>query len=337
MNILIEERLEPPKLNTSLLTGLAAMLWPEVAGDPDGAEEDLTAGTPPGVLPNAIALQRARAGNAASAVSAGAAAECGDTKPTVATPAVPKVTMPSFKLDLSAVRALPPPVLDTSPSDDEDDRTQDGRTDDGGLAPKEGELAPKEGEGGVSSLAGVEHAVGGDLCDGDPLESPRCANDSRPLTVRGPPTHKHELLFAVGPETLGDGHCRFCWRPGGGMVAAASIVGAQLVVHLFGRHGRLLARHAFKSSAHATWIEWDASGSTLGLLQSGVGIWLWETAADGSVGSFGSPVALASQLTQGATFCKWSRKHPPYPPVPPSTIIYSMVYHHMYSPSVLPH
>ena len=135
-------------MNDSLLAGLAAMLWPEVAGDTDGAEEDLTAATPPGVLPNAIALQRARAGNAASAVSAGAAAECGETKPTVATPAVPKVTMPSFKLDLSAVRALPPPVLDTSPSDDEDDRTQDGRTDDGGLA-------PKEGEEGLSSIAGL--------------------------------------------------------------------------------------------------------------------------------------------------------------------------------------
>lgn len=170
----------------------------------------------------------------------------------------------SFKLDFSPLRAPKPLDCKLSQSD------------------------VKEGE----------HDLGGTQ-----IMSPR-ANSERAITIRGAPKHRHELLFKVGPDMLGSSSFKFCWKPGGDIIATASMLRGELLLHLFGRDGTIKSKYNLGPGA-VTWMEWDCTGAVLGLMQTGVGIFLWDLPPEGQ--PFGAPIALANQITVNATFCKWSK------------------------------
>ena len=57
------------------------------------------------------------------------------------------------------------------------------------------------------------------------------------------------------------------------------------------------------------WLDWDCRGSSLALMQEGVGIYLWDVPAEGSSGAAPSqPLRLAPSITCATSFCMWSRK-----------------------------
>lgn len=143
-----------------------------------------------------------------------------------------------------------------------------------------------------------EHDLGGAQ-----VMSPR-ANSERAITIRGAPKHRHALLFKLGPDVLGSSAFKFAWRPGGAFISTASMLRGDLILHLFSRNGSVQSQYNLGPGA-VTWMEWDCSGSVLGLMQDGVGIFLWDMPPEGK--PFEPPIALATQITVNATFCKWSK------------------------------
>ena len=60
-----------------------------------------------------------------------------------------------------------------------------------------------------------------------------------------------------------------------------------------------------------TWLDWDCEGSSLAIMQEGVGIYLWDVAKEGPAGAGGKPtqpLRLAPSITNATSFCMWSRK-----------------------------
>jgi len=155
------------------------------------------------------------------------------------------------------------------------------------------------------SVAQGEHDLGG-AKGGDvkTMVTPRATTDVA-ITVRGAPKHRHEQLFKVGPEHLGAGKFKFAWRPGGDMIATASSKSGVLVLHLFRRDGSIYNQHTLTKGA-CLWMEWECKGGSLGILQEGVGIVLWDMPAPGSA-ELTAPISLCPSITIRSTFCKWSK------------------------------
>jgi len=139
------------------------------------------------------------------------------------------------------------------------------------------------------------------------LTTPRAANDVA-LTVRGQPKHKQKMLFKVGPDRLGEGRFKFAWRPKGQMIATASTKSGNLIVHLFRRDGSLYNSHTL-GSGKCLWLEWECKGASLGILQEGAGIFLWDVPMTESE-ALNVPMSLAPSITTSSSFCKWSKVAP---------------------------
>ena len=75
----------------------------------------------------------------------------------------------------------------------------------------------------------------------------------------------------------------------------------------FRRDGTIANTHTL-GSGRCTWLEWDSMGQTLGLMQEGAGIFLWElpTGPD----ALTQPMSLAPAITANASFCRWSKVAP---------------------------
>lgn len=144
----------------------------------------------------------------------------------------------------------------------------------------------------------------GDGKEAQTLTTPRAANDVA-ITVRGEPKHRQRTLFKVGPDKLGSTRFKFAWRPGGQMIATASTKNNALVLHLFRRDGSVYNQHVL-GPGKCTWLEWDCKGQSLGLLQEGAGIFLWDLPPTGSE-EFTVPMSLCPSITQDASFCRWSK------------------------------
>ena len=154
-----------------------------------------------------------------------------------------------------------------------------------------------------SAPAEGEHKLG-DASSGATLTTPRASSDVA-LTVRGEAKHKQKRLFKMGPERLGEGKIKFAWRPGGKMIATASSKNGSLVIHLFRRDGSLYNSHTL-GSGKCIWLEWEWKGTSLGVLQEGAGIFLWDVPMADSE-PLNVPMSLAPSITTNASFCKWSK------------------------------
>ena len=154
-----------------------------------------------------------------------------------------------------------------------------------------------------ASAAGVEgeHKVGESA---QTMMTPRAAQ-AVAVTVRGAPKHRQRPLFKIGPAILGPKRVRFSWRPGGDMIATASVKDGLLVLNLFRRDGTLYNTHQL-GEGPCEWIEWDCKGEVLGILQAGVGIYLWDVPPRGSE-EMTTPMSLCQSITNSTSFCKWSR------------------------------
>jgi len=144
----------------------------------------------------------------------------------------------------------------------------------------------------------------GDGTEANTLTTPRAQQDVA-ITVRGEPKHRQKMLFQVGPDKLGAGRFKFAWRPGGEMIATASSKGNQLVLHLFRRDGSIYNQSVL-GPGKCLWLEWECKGQSLGLLQEGSGIYLWDMPAAGS-DEFTVPMSLCPSITQHSSFCRWSK------------------------------
>ena len=147
---------------------------------------------------------------------------------------------------------------------------------------------------------------------GQTLTTPRASTEAA-LTVRGQPKHKQRELFKLSPATLGEGKIKFAWRPnaesGSVAIATASIKGGNLVVHLFRRDGTEYNQHTM-GAGKCTWLEWESKGQTLGVLQEGAGIFLWDVPPVSNDDNKTVPMSLAPSITTNASFCKWSKVAP---------------------------
>lgn len=152
-----------------------------------------------------------------------------------------------------------------------------------------------------ASVAQGEH----DVKDPAQMTTPRAQTEVA-ITQRGEPKHRHSQMFKLGPETLGRGRFKFAWRPGGEMIATAGVQGGELVVQLFLRSGSAHLVHRLPGDS-CLWLGWDSKGTTLGFLQEGKGIFLWDMPSDGSGNVGNVPISLCPMQTIGASFCKWSK------------------------------
>ena len=150
-----------------------------------------------------------------------------------------------------------------------------------------------------------DHKLGGG--DQGILTTPRADQDVA-ITVRGAPKHKQRKLFKLGPDTLGTGPLKFAWRPGGQMIATASMKGGALMLLLLRRDGTIYNRHTL-GDGKCVWLEWESKGHVLGLHQAGCGIFLWEV-PPGDSPELTAPMALCPSITINASFCKWSKVAP---------------------------
>ena len=60
------------------------------------------------------------------------------------------------------------------------------------------------------------------------------------------------------------------------------------------------------------WMDWDCQGSSLAIMQEGVGIYLWDVPAEDASGGGAAPsqpLRLAPSITSATSFCAWSRKY----------------------------
>jgi len=87
---------------------------------------------------------------------------------------------------------------------------------------------------------------------------------------------------------------------------AASPRGNQLVLHLFRRDGSIYNQAVLGGSGKCLWLEWECKGQSLGLLQEGSGIYLWDMPAEGS-DEVTVPMSLCPSITQHSSFCRWSK------------------------------
>ncbi|KAL1502933.1 hypothetical protein AB1Y20_011004 [Prymnesium parvum] len=145
------------------------------------------------------------------------------------------------------------------------------------------------------------------LADAPTLTTPRAQNEAA-ITVRGEPKHRQRALFKVGPEQLGSSPFKFAWRPGGQMLATASKRNGVLTLFLFRRDGTV-QNQASLGAGKCIWLEWESKGQTLGLLQEGSGVFLWDMPAASS-DEFTLPMGLCPSITQFASFCRWSKNSP---------------------------
>jgi len=136
--------------------------------------------------------------------------------------------------------------------------------------------------------------------------------------VRGQPKHRQRQLFKLDPEKLGEGRLKFAWRSTGAQggaeakavaMATASIKSNNLIVYLLRRDGSVYNHHTL-GTGRCLWLEWDSAGATLGILQEGAGIFLWDLPPDEAATTLTVPMSLAPSITTNASFCKWSKKAP---------------------------
>jgi hypothetical protein len=165
----------------------------------------------------------------------------------------------------------------------------------------------------LSSLPKQEPTAGEHKLEGGgTLTTPRASQEVA-LTVRGEPKHKQKQLFKLGPDKLGEGRFKFAWRPnaeaGGVAMATASMKNKNMVVHLLRRDGSVYNSHTL-GPGRCTWLEWECKGLTLGLLQEGAGIFLWDLPPPGAADNLTVPMSLAPSITTNASFCKWSKVAP---------------------------
>ena len=153
-----------------------------------------------------------------------------------------------------------------------------------------------------ASAAGVEgeHKVGESA---QTMMTPRAAQ-AVAVTVRGAPKHRQRPLFKIGPAILGPKRVRFSWRPGGDMIATASVKDGLLVLNLFRRDGTLYNTHQL-GEGPCEWIEWDCKGEVLGVLQT-ASAFICGTCRRGARRN-DNPHVLCQSITNSTSFCKWSR------------------------------
>jgi hypothetical protein len=117
---------------------------------------------------------------------------------------------------------------------------------------------------------------------------------------------------------LGEGRLKFAWRSTGAQggaeakavaMATASIKSNNLIVYLLRRDGSVYNHHTL-GTGRCLWLEWDSAGATLGILQEGAGIFLWDLPPDEAATTLTVPMSLAPSITTNASFCKWSKKAP---------------------------
>jgi len=160
--------------------------------------------------------------------------------------------------------------------------------------------------GAVSQMVEGEKAVD----DVGTIHSARATNEVA-ITVRGVAKAKALQLMALKPDQLGSGRVKPAWQPVGGLLAVASDRDGQLQLATWARNGTQQQTSNLGKGA-PTWCEWDCSGSTLSVMQEGIGIYLWDklitpqSPADEPVTQ---PLRLCPQITKEATFCMWSRAH----------------------------
>ena len=164
----------------------------------------------------------------------------------------------------------------------------------------------------LSALPKDAPVSGDHKADGGTLTTPRAKNEEVVLTVRGAAKHKQKQLFKMTSEKLGNSKLLFAWRPQaendrtGVAMATASVKSNNTIVHLLRRDGSTYNTHTL-GAGKCIWLEFDCKGATLGILQEGAGIFLWDLGDAAAGGAPTVPMSLAPSITTSASFCKWSK------------------------------
>ena len=81
---------------------------------------------------------------------------------------------------------------------------------------------------------------------------------------------------------------------------------------LYSRHSMPKAQEIHNlGPGRPTWLDWDCEGTSLAIMQEGVGIYLWDVQKEGPAGAGQKPtqpLRLAPSITKDTSFCMWSRK-----------------------------
>jgi len=167
----------------------------------------------------------------------------------------------------------------------------------------------------LDKMAEGERSLGG-ASGGDFLTTSRAANEVA-ITVRGDSKMKAKRILQLLPANIGKDKVKAAWRPGTSQLAVASEKDGHCLLNLYSRHSMPKPTEVHNlGPGRPTWLDWDCKGSSLAIMQEGVGIYLWDvpeevphTAGTPPMTSGSQPLRLAPSITNATSFCAWSKKH----------------------------
>ena len=120
---------------------------------------------------------------------------------------------------------------------------------------------------------------------------------------------KAKRILQLQPNAIGKDKVKAAWRPNSDQIAVAAEKDGHLLLNLYSRRSmpKPIEVHNL-GPGRPTWIDWDCQGTSLAIMQEGVGIYLWDPPADPN-GSTSQPLRLAPSITNATSFCMWSKKH----------------------------
>ena len=151
-----------------------------------------------------------------------------------------------------------------------------------------------------------------ELSGGDFITTERAKNDVA-ITVRGEAHMRARRIMQLLPNFLGRDRVKAAWRPKSSQLAVVSEKDGQGILNLFSRSSMSKPVEVHNlGPGRPTWLDWDCHGTSLAIMQEGVGIYLWDVAEEGPLGlptNTTQPLRLAPSITSATSFCMWSRKY----------------------------
>lgn len=139
------------------------------------------------------------------------------------------------------------------------------------------------------------------------LTTARAANEVA-ITVRGDSKVRAKRILQLLPKMLGGNKVKASWRPNSSQLAVASEKDGHCLLYLFTRASMPKPSEIHNlGPGQPTWMDWDCKGTSLAIMQEGVGIYLWDVAEESRGGPPSQPLRLAPSITSTTSFCMWSR------------------------------
>jgi hypothetical protein len=143
----------------------------------------------------------------------------------------------------------------------------------------------------------------------DFLTTARAQNEVA-ITVRGDSKMKARRIMHLQPTMLGKGKVKAAWRPNSTQLAVAAEKDDHTLLYLFARSTMPKPSEVHNlGPGKPVWLDWDCQGSSLALMQEGVGLYLWDLPKESGGAAPTQPLRLAPTITVDTTFCMWSRKY----------------------------